>query len=200
MTPEQLSQILPNCKDPDTWAYELDQILPQYGVVTKEQVASFLSQVGHESAHLNILSENLNYSVQGLRNVFGKYFPSEAMAIKYARQPRAIASRVYANRMGNGSEQSQDGWLYRGRGLIMLTGKSNYTACSLDLFGDHRLVAYPDLLTEPRYAIMGACWFWNANDLNRYAGDVRTTTKRVNGGYNGLADRIEIYERAMSVL
>lgn len=197
---EALKRILPNCKDPETWAFELSVVLPNFDIDGKRRVASFLSQVGHESAHLNILSENLNYSADGLRKIFGKYFPDDKTAARYARQPKWIASRVYANRMGNGNEQSMDGWKYRGRGILQVTGKSNYERCSDFLFQDDRLVQDPDLLLQPNYAIMSACWFWKANRLNDYADDVRRTTRIVNGGYHGLADRQAIYDRAMEYL
>jgi putative chitinase len=193
----RLKSILPNCKDVAGWSYELSVILPSYDITTKERIASFLSQVGHESAHLNILVENLNYSQDGLRKVFSKYFPDEATAFRYARQPKWIASRVYANRMGNGGEESLDGWTYRGRGILQVTGKNNYRACSRALFGDDRLLEEPDLLLRKDFAIMSACWFWQTNRLNNIAHDVRASTRVVNGGFHGLADREAIYARAM---
>ena len=106
ITPEALQNILPHCKDVEGWSFELDAVLPNFGIESKEEIASFLSQVGHESGHLNILEENLNYSVQGLMKTFKKYFADEAIARRYAKQPKWIGSRVYAGRMGNGSEQS----------------------------------------------------------------------------------------------
>jgi putative chitinase len=200
VTAENLSIILPRCKDPDRWAFELESELYQYNITTTEQVASFLSQTGHESAHFNVLEENLNYSKDGLRKIFGKYFPTDELAASYARKPVTIASRVYGNRMGNGPEATQDGWNYRGRGLIQCTGYRNYSACSQFLFEDGRLVHDPDLLLEPKYAILSACWFWSANKLNDYADDVVKTTRIVNGGHHGLEDRQAIYNRAMSNL
>lgn len=200
ITPESLQQILPNCKDVDGWSFELESVLPNFGIERKEEIASFLSQVGHESGHLNILEENLNYSIQGLTKTFKKYFPDEAIAKRYARQPKAIASRVYAGRMGNGSEQSQEGWKFRGRGILQVTGKNNYRRCSMFLFEDERLLDDPDILLTQEYALASACWFWEENDLNQYAGDVKRVTRLVNGGYHGLADREEIYKRAMTYL
>jgi putative chitinase len=197
---DKLKRILPRCKDPDTWSFELSMVLPSYDIMGKERIASFLAQTGHESAHFNVLVENLNYSADGLRKTFSKYFPDDRTAARYARQPVWIASRVYANRMANGNEQSQDGWKYRGRGILQLTGKSNYMRCSRALFGDDRLVDDPDLLLKPEYALMSACWFWRENKLNQWAHDVHRTTRIVNGGTHGLADRISIYERAMNVL
>ena len=200
ITPEQLKAILPTCKDPDTWSFELSAVLPNHDITTKERIASFLSQTGHESADYNILVENLNYSAQALRRVFPKYFPDDQTAWRYARQPVWIASRVYANRMGNGSEKSQEGWKYRGRGLIQVTGKNNYRACSNYIFGDDRLLEDPDILIEPTYALESACWYWDINNLNKFAHDVLKTTRLVNGGTIGLKHRQEIYDRAMKVL
>ena len=200
VTAENLSIILPRCKDPDRWAFELESELYQYDINTTEQVASFLAQTGHESAHFNVLEENLNYSKDGLRKIFGKYFPTDELALQYARKPQAIASRVYANRMGNGPEELGEGWKFRGRGLIQCTGFRNYSSCSQFLFEDDRLVREPDLLLESKYAILSACWFWSANKLNDYADDVKKTTKIVNGGFHGLEDRQAIYDRAMSNL
>jgi putative chitinase len=197
---DTLKRILPSCKDPETWSFELSDVLPHYDITTKERIASFLAQTGHESAHYNILVENLNYSQDGLRKVFPRYFPDDQTAFRYARQPKWIASRVYANRMGNGGEQSLDGWKFRGRGLIQVTGKNNYTRCSNFLFGDDRLLENPDLLLDPKNALLSACWFWHETNLNRFAADVNRTTRLVNGGTKGLADRTAIYQRGMRFL
>lgn len=200
LTEDALLQIIPNCRKPELWVEHLNEELPNYSILSSEEIASFMSQTGHESGHFNILSENLNYSKEGLRRVFPKYFPTEELALMYARKPQMIANRVYANRMGNGTESSGDGWKFRGRGLIQCTGTRNYAACSQFLFGDDRLLEDPDLLLEPKYAILSACWFWTANKLNDYADDVEKTTKIVNGGHHGLADREAIYERAIDAL
>lgn len=200
MIPERLKKILPECREPEKWAAVLNEELPKYGIDTRARIAAFLGQVGHESAHLNVLVENLNYSAAGLRRVFPKYFPTDALAKEYARRPAAIASRVYASRMGNSDEKSGDGWRYRGRGLIQCTGKNNYRACSVHLFGDERLLENPDLLIEPKYAVLSALWFWSTNMLNAFADDIDALTKRVNGGTNGLADRKAITERALFYL
>ena len=200
ITSEQLKSILTNCKEPVMWAALLSDILPQYKINTSIRVAQFIAQTGHESAHYNVLRENLNYSAEALRKVFGKYFPTDDFAKTYARQPEKIANRVYANRMGNGNEASGDGWLYRGRGIIQITGKNNYRMCSMYLFGDDRLLQDPGLLLEPEYALRSACWFWLANDINRVAEDVRTATRIINGGTHGLADREQLYAKALKVL
>lgn len=200
LTEETLLQIIPNCRKPELWVEHLNEELPKYDILSPEEISSFMSQTGHESGHFNILSENLNYSKDGLRKVFPKYFPTDEIAQRYARKPEMIANRVYANRMGNGPESSGDGWKFRGRGLIQCTGTRNYTACSQFLFGDNRLLDDPDLLLDPKYAILSACWFWTANKLNDYADDVEKTTEIVNGGHHGLADREAIYERALDAL
>lgn len=180
----------------------LEQISPfvadfeqRYGINTPLRKAHFYAQLAHESGGFKQTSENLNYSAAGLLKVFGKYFPTMEEAEKYAKKPKAIANKVYANRMKNGNEASGDGYKFRGRGLIQITGKANYLAISADLGVD--FVAYPDLLTRPQYLLEAAGWFWNKKDksgfnLNHYAdkNEVKTITKRINGGTNGLADRI----------
>jgi len=162
--------------------------------------AMFLSQVAHESGSFRAVVENLNYSVNGLRSVFGKYFPDDEIAAQYARQPEKIANRVYANRMGNGDESSGDGWKYRGRGLIQLTGKDNYTAFSLQ--ANNEAIIKPDLVAQPELAAESAGWFWMITGLNRLAdtGDVKAVTRRINGGFNGLADREAKYNKLMILL
>lgn len=170
------------------------------GIDTKDRVCGFLSQAGHESGHFKIKVENLNYSQQGLRKVFPKYFPDDATAFRYTRQPAAIANRVYGGRMGNGNEQSGDGFKYRGRGYIQLTGKNNYTACGKDIGYD--LIADPDYLTTITGAVQSAVWFWTKNGLNALADkkDVAAMTKRINGGTIGLADRQSLYKKLQEVL
>jgi putative chitinase len=124
------------------------------------------------------------------------------MALEYQRQPQKIASRVYGGRMGNGPEETQEGWLFHGRGLIQITGKDNYTHCSNALYGDLRLLDTPELLCQQDGAIRSACWFWNSRELNDFADnhDIITITKRINGGTLGLAERTERYHRALEVL
>lgn len=189
---EQLYKINGNLNKNECEYYleSLNVVLPNKEINTSLRLCHFLAQIIHESGHFKYKSENLNYSAKALRSVFGKYFKTDAIANEYARKPEKIANRVYANRMGNGDEASGDGWKYRGRGLIQLTGKCNYDACGkaigLDLLGN------PDLLTESAEAsILAACWFWNKNGLNQFADkdDITTITKRINGGTNGLEDR-----------
>jgi len=200
ITLEQFKKILPGCKDPAVWVDMLNKHLPNYGITHRVQIAQFIAQTGHESAHYTVLKENLNYSAEGLRKVFSKYFPNDDFAKQYARQPERIASRVYANRMGNGNEASGDGWMFRGRGIIQITGKNNYHYCSEFLFQDKRLLVDPSMLLEPEYAVMSACWFWSANDINAHADDIKTVTRIINGGYHGIEDRTNIYHAALKVL
>lgn len=180
------------------WVEPLNQTCQRFGITTKQQVAMFLAQIGHESGKLSVTKENLNYSVDGLLRTFPKYFSGSAVAAQYARKPQAIGSRVYANRMGNGDEASGEGFKYRGRGLIQVTGKNNYTACGEALGLD--LVKSPELLESALNAALSAGWFWNKNGLNALSGDIVAATKRINGGTNGLEDRKALYQKALAVL
>lgn len=179
----------------------LNKVLPEYKIDTRLRICHFLAQVIHESGHFKYKSENLNYSASALRSVFGKYFKTDAIANEYARKPEKIANKVYANRMGNGDEASGDGWNYRGRGLIQLTGKTNYANCGKSIGLD--LISDPDLLTKSAEAcVRSACWFWKINNLNALADKDSATsiTKRINGGTNGLVDRNKILNLAKSVI
>lgn len=200
---EDLYKINSNIGRPDCdYYYEaLNKILPQYGINTKLRICHFLAQVLHESGHLKYKSENLNYSAKALRSVFGKYFKTDEIANQYARKPEKIANRVYANRMGNGDEASGDGWNFRGRGLIQLTGVNNYKACSQDLGLD--LVNNPDLITsDPEICVKTACWFWDKNGLNTLADkdDINAITKRINGGLTNISDRCKILNLAKNII
>jgi putative chitinase len=201
ITVEQFSHMFPRNKDPQGWTKALVEVLPTYKIDTPERIASFLAQCGHESAGFTVLQENLNYSADGLNKIFKKYFPTLESAQPYARKPEMIANRVYGGRMGNGDEASGEGYKFRGRGPIQLTGKDNYAACSDFLFQDDTLLQNPDMLLDPEYALHSACWFWWKNDLNNYAdsADLVTMTKRINGGTIGLEDRIKHYNHAMEI-
>lgn len=203
LTVEQLDLIVPGNEYIDIWHKTLTQLLPDYNIDTPQRIAGFLAQCSHESAGFTTLVENLNYRWQTLRKVFPKYFPTDALAQEYARGPNRaerIANRVYANRMGNGPESSGDGYLYRGRGLIQLTGKDNYFwfAASLEITPEDA-AAYMETFEG---AAQSACWFWETNDLNKYADneDLLGMTKRINGGVNGLEDRKKHYYHALEVL
>lgn len=199
ISPDQLSDCMPRCKEPDIWAPLLEELLPSIGVVEPKKVAAFIAQTGHESVDYNVLEENLNYSADGLRRVFGKYF-RDVSPDSYARNPRKIASRVYANRMGNGPESTGDGWKYRGRGVLQITGYNNYAKCSEYFFNTPDIfVNDPDLLLEKKNALRSAIWYWDVNNLKNIT-DFVTLTRRINGGTNGLDDRQDRYDRALEVL
>lgn len=200
---EQLQQILPGNPYLEHWCEALNKILPDYDINTPQREAAFLAQCAHESGNFTALQENLNYRAVTLRKVFPKYFPTDAIAEQYASQPNKaelIANRVYANRMGNGDEASGDGYRYCGRGLIQLTGKSNYQAFADSI--EMNIEDVPAFLETFEGAIQSACWFWESNNLNQYADkdDILTMTKRINGGTIGLEDRIKHYEHAKLVL
>lgn len=203
LTKEQLRELLPRNKFIDNWHEALTQLLPDYEINTPNRIAAFIAQCSHESAEFRVLKENLNYRWTSLRKIFPKYFPTDELAQEYASKPNkqeAIANRIYANRMGNGPEESGDGYRYCGRGLIQLTGKDNYSffAGSLDITVEEAA----DYLQTFEGAAQSACWFWENNNLNKWAdeGDIKTLTRRINGGYIGLADRIKHYEHALHVL
>jgi putative chitinase len=200
-TLDKVTHLLHKNKEPEFWFNAMNEYLPKFGITTAARVAGFVAQGQHESADFTILQENLNYSAKGLRGVFGKYFPDDATANQYAKKPIMIANRVYASRMGNGNEASGDGYRYRGRGILQLTGRANYTQCSRDLFGDDTLADDPDLVRTPEYAIITACWFWYKNKLNEICdrGDIVLLSKRINGGTIGLEDRIKHWNDALDV-
>ncbi|AUI88717.1 hypothetical protein BS333_15275 [Vibrio azureus] len=171
----------------------LNENMDKHDIKSKLQVAHFLAQILHESNMLKATSENLNYSAKALKSVFGKYFQCDEDCVRYARKPEKIANLVYANRMGNGTINSGDGWRYRGRGLIQLTGKNNYIHFNKTV--DLDVVANPDLVSsDPDLCVASACWFWQKNKLNEFADhdDVVKVTRRINGGINGLAHRKEL--------
>lgn len=197
----QIEQLLHGNKDWKSWEQPLKDILAKYQINTPQRIAMFIAQCGHESLNFTVLEENLNYSAKGLNAVFGKYFQRAGRdANAFHRQPERIANVVYADRMGNSNAASGDGWKYRGRGVIQLTGAHNY-ALFADAVGK-KLSQIIEYVSTKDGALESACWFWNKNDLNRYAdnGDIKNATKRINGGYNGLSDREHHYHRAMSVL
>lgn len=203
LTKEQLKQLLPRNPYIDHWHRALEQLLPDYEINTSQRIAAFVAQCAHESGGFMVLKENLNYRAQTLRKIFPKYFPTDELAQNYANRPNkqeAIANRVYASRMGNGPEESGDGYRFCGRGLIQLTGRDNYTffAGSLGISVEEA----SEYLETFEGAAQSACWFWETNNLNQWAdrGDILTLTKRINGGTIGLEDRIKHYEHALHVL
>jgi putative chitinase len=181
------------------WVDVLNRAMERFEINTPKRQAAFLAQIGHESDGLTRLSENLNYSAQRLLVVFHKYFGDDD-AEKYAGRPEMIGNRVYANRFGNGNEASGDGFRYRGRGLIEITFKNNYKACGDALGVD--LVKNPALLMQTNLAALSAGWYWKSHGCNELAdaGDVRGVTRAINGGYNGLEERIALNEQASTAL
>ena len=196
-TKDHLKGIIGNNPYLDYWYDSLTKILPDYEINTPLRVAAFLAQCAHESGNFKFLKENLNYKAASLRKVFGKYFPDDATAARYANKPEMIANRVYANRMGNGPEESGDGWKYCGRGLIQLTGKNNYTFFAASIGVNVEEAA--EYLQTFEGAVQSACFFWEQNKLNQWADqkDIVTLTKRINGGTIGLEDRIKHYNHAL---
>lgn len=201
-TEDVLKQMLPRNRECSEWFYYLDIILPDYEITTAPRVAAFMAQCAHESGQFTVLQENLNYSADGLQKIFRKYFPTPESTQGYVRQPEKIANRVYGGRMSNGAEATGDGWRFRGRGIIQITGRDNYTRCSQDLYEDDTLVQNPDKLMEKDGAIYSACWFWWGRGLNDFAdaGDMLTITKRINGGLNGQEDRMKHYNHFLHLL
>lgn len=207
ITSDTLRKIYPLSKNIERYAEALDKAMQECGIDTAARAGAFLAQVGHESAQLNSIEENLNYSAQALRKVFPKYFRTTQEASSYAHHPERIANLVYAGRMGNGSEDSGDGWKFRGRGLIQITGRDNYVSMSALMGKD--LTVWPDALLMPLDACRSAALWWKAKGLNALADRLSgagerkifgAITKCVNGGMNGIDDRWEIYQRAKAAI
>jgi putative chitinase len=188
---------------PDTVIAQIPNVIAKYEVNTPLRLAHFLAQCGHESGGFRLTQENLNYSAKGLMGIFKKYFPTQALADAYARKPEKIANKVYGNRMGNGDEASGEGFKFRGRGYIQLTGKQNYTA--FDATVEDNILANPDLVSS-KHALSSAAWFWKKNGLNLIADSgssdeaVTKVTRRVNGGTIGLPDRIHHFKEYYGLL
>jgi putative chitinase len=198
-TYEKFSRIVINSES-EEWFDALYFILPEYKINTPERVAGFLAQTGHESSDFTDIEENLKYSAQGLRKTFPRRFASVVAAKPFAKNPQLTANKIYGGRMGNGPEE---GWKFRGRGPIQITGKSNYIQCSKFLFKDLRLVNDPDLiLTSKEICIRSACWFWSFRNINKTCdkNDVVKMTKLINGGTIGLADRKVRFTKALFIL
>jgi putative chitinase len=187
---------------PDAVISQIPDCAENFQIDTPLRLAHFLAQCSHESSDFKVVEENLNYSAAGLKNTFPKYFPGN-LADSYARQPEKIASRVYGGRMGNGDEASKEGYKYRGRGYIQLTGKDNYGA--FDKSVDDDITSHPDLVAT-KYPLLSAAWFWNAKNLNASADKgatdsvVAEVSKKVNGGTIGLDDRIKRFKQYYALL
>jgi putative chitinase len=184
----------------EQWYDALCQILPDYEIDTPQRLAAFLAQTAHESGGYRAIKENLNYRAASLMKVWPRHFPTMEIATAYAGKQEKIANRAYGNRMGNGPEESGDGWRYAGKGLIQLTGKDNYTRYAQSL--EMSVEEASEHLTTFEGCVQSAAWFWEANNLNQWAdkGDILTLTKRINGGTIGLEDRIKHYNHAVHVL
>jgi putative chitinase len=180
----------------DKWLDALNATAERFDINTPERIAGFLSQLAHESGGFTATSENLNYRADTLTRVWPSRFPP-GVAESYAMQPEKIANKAYCDRMGNGDEASGEGWKYRGRGLIQLTGKDNYAAFTMNC--DVDALNNPDLLAEPELAALSAGWFWSKNNLNALADakNVEGMTRRINGGLNGLDDRQAKYAKVV---
>ena len=200
LSKEQLAQLIPGNPYVDYWHSAMERCLPDYDINTPQRVAAFMAQCGHESGNFKFLKENLKYRAQSLVKVWPKYFPNMEIANQYAGNEEKIANRAYANRMGNGPEESGDGWRFCGRGLIQLTGRNNYQNFADSIETDINDI--PHYLATFEGAVQSACWFWETNNLNKWAdtGDMLTLTKRINGGTLGLDDRIKHYQHALHVL
>ena len=188
---------------PDSVIAQLPDTMVKFELNTPLRLAHFLAQAGHESGGFKAVTENLNYGAKGLRGVFGKYFPTDAKALEYERKPEKIANLVYGNRMGNGAESTVEGFKFRGRGYIQLTGKDNYVA--FDKVVEEDLIANPDLVST-KYPLLSAAWFFHKNGLHKIADEgateavVTKVTKRVNGGTIGLDQRIKEFKNFFNLL
>lgn len=199
LTQDQLAQLIPGNPYVDHWHHALSEALPDYDINTPPRIAAFVAQCAHESGNFTAIKENLNYRAETLSKVWPRLFPAD-VAAQYAHNQEAIANRAYANRMGNGDESSGDGFRFCGRGLIQLTGKSNYQAFADSVQMDINDV--PEYLATFEGAVQSACWFWENNNLNSWAdqGDIEKITRIINGGTLGLEDRTARYQHALQVM
>jgi putative chitinase len=200
LTEAQVAKCASRNKTAKVLAEALNKVLPKYEINTPVRIAAFMAQCGHESADFTTLKENLNYSAKGLRGTWPKRFPDDATAAKYERKPEMIANKVYCDRMGNGPEASGDGYKYRGRGAIQLTGHDNYVAFAKDIGKTvDEAIVYLETLEG---AIESACWFWKKNGLNAVADakDMKLATKKINGGDLGLAERTDHFNHNLTYL
>jgi putative chitinase len=201
MNKDQIIKLLHGNKDAAAWADAAVEILPKYGINTPKRIAGFFAQCGHESMNFTALSENLNYRAETLEKLFSKYFSKAGRkAEDYAKQPEKIANVIYASRMGNGDTASGDGYRFRGRGVIQLTGRGNYTAFGKTINMSPEQVI--DYVQTKKGALESACWYWNSRKINAACdeGDIVKMTKLVNGGTIGLDDRRKHYEHALAIL
>jgi len=182
------------------WVSPLNETFAKFGIATVDQQAAFIGQCSHECNHFKTLEENLNYKAETLHKLWPQRFPTMEIANAYSHQPQRIANKVYASRMGNRDEASGDGYRFRGRGAIQLTGHDSYWHCGQAIGAD--LVANPDLVSTPKYAALSAGWFWSTHNLNAAAAaeDWVKVTKIINGGTFGLDERVALTKHAIAVL
>lgn len=209
LSADQLRAIVPHCANPDGWVEPLNAALARFGITAKDEIAAFLAQVAVESREFNRLAEDLSYSAERLCQVWPKRFPNVAAAQPYARNPQQLAQFVYGKRASLGNETAEDGWRYRGRGLIQITGRANYAACAVGL-ADPLLLNCPDRLQTKAIAALSAAWFWKRNphiSILAHDGpddddqaDFVSITRLVNGGTTGLDERRVYWERAKRAL
>jgi len=201
LTKDKIIHLLHGNAEAAAWADAAMEILPKYDINTPNRIAGFFAQCGHESMNFTVLSENLNYRAETLEKLFSKYFSKAGRnAADYAKQPEKIANVIYASRMGNGDTASGDGYRFRGRGVVQLTGRDNYTAFgkSVGLTAEEVI----DYVTTKKGALESACWYWASRNINAAcdANDIVKMTKLVNGGTIGLDDRKKHYDQALAVL
>jgi len=188
---------------PDTVIAQIPGVMEKFQINTPLRLAHFLSQCGHESGGFKAVNENLNYGAKGLMTTFKKYFPTEDIAKQYERKPELIAAKVYGGRMGNGPEATKEGWKFKGRGYIQLTGKDNYKA--FDAVVTESILENPDLVAT-KYPLLSAAWYWNSRKINATADlgasddTVTKVTKLVNGGTIGLEDRKKHFKEYHALL
>lgn len=207
LSSSQLAAIMPACSDTKLWTPHLNTAMERFEITTSGRMAAFLAQLAHESGQMKRLAENLSYMAHRLVQVWPARFPTLDKAMPYEHNPEKLANYVYAKRLGNGDETSGDGWRYRGRGLIQLTGRGNYLAAAQGI--GQPLVEQPELLEQPEAASLSAAWFWKSHGLNELADDqnddndtedFRTITKRINGCTFGLKERMDFWKKAQEVL
>ena len=200
VTLDSLSKLFPKALDINAIYIAFQKYFSIYGINTKNRQAGFISQCAHESGNFTTISENLNYSAQGLLATFPKYFKTLSDTTDYVRQPQKIANKVYANRMGNSTEESGDGWKYKGTGFIQITGKNNYTA-----FANYKKITVTEVIiyiNTIEGSVESALFFWKNNNINTYCDndDIVGMTKKINGGIVGLQDRTVLYNTLKSLI
>jgi putative chitinase len=198
ITEDQLRRLFPRCEDPAGWVKPLNEAMNKFGIRDREEVASFLSQAGYESDHLNRVEENLRYSAARIAEVWPKQFADAKAAAMFAYNPSKLACRVYAGKNGNGPERTGDGYRYRGRGLFQLTGRANYKQIAKDLGVD--LVQFPDALLERKFAALSAAAYWAANVKPGGEFSPAAATKAITGSMIALPERAKLYTKALEIL